>query len=353
MAFNHCYNCHADFRQDLPNFACLDKVCYHGTYYNTITETCDPCTNPACEDCENDDGNNCRYCKPGFTYQYNTGSSTGECHVDATYTCTGASVYNSDLLTCEYVCGEHCLTCEETGCSACIYGYKTQGTDCVHTCDSGYYESGIEACSQCHTSCEQCSGGLETECTMCPAGKFLRADGKCHDDCLDGFWENSATKVCEECSSNCLTCQTNNSTCTSCETTTPKFLHLSSCYEECPEEGFFEDTTVHECTPCQTGCAMCSTSAAVCERCKDGYQLDRTLGTCVLACAADQFSRDDICYDCHSYCEACSSALHDDCSACKAGFFLQVDGITCWPTCPVGQAGDMALNKCIGCPHYC
>ena len=184
-------------------------------------------------------------------------------------------------------------------------------------------------------------------------GKYLQADNKCLTTCPNGYFKNEANRVCEICSTNCLTCVSTNTTCTSCETTTPKFLFQSGCYEQCPNEGYFADTVSGSCLPCDSSCLSCKASATDCIACVAPYFYDQAARSCVAACGAEQYINNDICYDCQEFCQTCFSGLHSDCSYCKAGSFLQQDGNTCLPSCPEGQAGDSTTRECIACTDYC
>jgi proprotein convertase subtilisin/kexin type 5 len=53
------------------------------------------------------------------------------------------------------------------------------------TCHPGFYLHGDGSCQACHTSCETCSGELETECETCLAPKLFFSNKCCTDGCLE------------------------------------------------------------------------------------------------------------------------------------------------------------------------
>lgn len=75
---------------------------------------------------------------------------------------------------------------------------------CVAVCPDQYYISGYD-CVKCNTiSCYSCVN-TSTTCTKCNDGSYL-FENLCKSSCLAGYYANSTTNTCEECSYPCATC---------------------------------------------------------------------------------------------------------------------------------------------------
>ena len=49
-------------------------------------------------------------------------------------------------------------------------------------------------CYECDTSCKECSGANNNECTYCYAGEFLNEDGYCTNDCGIYYYANETDR---------------------------------------------------------------------------------------------------------------------------------------------------------------
>jgi proprotein convertase subtilisin/kexin type 5 len=92
--------------------------------------------------------------------------------------CPAKQYYDENEQTCK-ACGSNCLKCSSAGeCDLCQEGAsKNIGTaDCFISCPVGTYtlSTNIDSqCLPCHSTCSQCSGPLESDCTVCPEATYL------------------------------------------------------------------------------------------------------------------------------------------------------------------------------------
>jgi hypothetical protein len=69
-------------------------------------------------------------------------------------------------------CQDHCEECDAGICYDCANNYylTADGMECVASCPSDYYRDDVTnsqtgICSSCHSSCNQCTGPTEFDCT--------------------------------------------------------------------------------------------------------------------------------------------------------------------------------------------
>ncbi len=59
-------------------------------------------------------------------------------------------------------------------CLSCVSPRFFESNTCLTTCISGKYGDQTDrVCKSCHSSCKECSGATNTNCTQCIDGKFL------------------------------------------------------------------------------------------------------------------------------------------------------------------------------------
>lgn len=75
--------------------------------------------------------------------------------------------------------------------------------------------SNLFSCASCHSSCATCNGSSETQCITCRSGRFA-FDGKCLNNCPDGYYGDKKRQECIECPNGCATC-TGNGFCLTCK----------------------------------------------------------------------------------------------------------------------------------------
>uniref|UniRef100_A0A3Q0QVV0 Proprotein convertase subtilisin/kexin type 5b n=1 Tax=Amphilophus citrinellus TaxID=61819 RepID=A0A3Q0QVV0_AMPCI len=169
---DQCTTCRSGFHLIEGSNTCVAN-CLDGFYLDNGMIPCwphQPCTCTA--------SNICTECKPGMSLQGN------KCQM----TCDPGTYYNGHRRTCE-PCHRACATCAGTGieaCTKCADGYLLEDWRCVLTCSPGYYLSEQtsdngqvqRSCKKCDSSCYECSGPGERNCSSCNSGYNLEA-GAC------------------------------------------------------------------------------------------------------------------------------------------------------------------------------
>ena len=129
-------------------------------------------------------------------------------------------------------------------------------------------------CSACPPDCKSCNANQEGQilCNECNDG-FYSENGVCHKcdstcatcsskntclSCINGYLFDGVSSCKTQCSSDCLTCESDPNKCTSCPS------------------GFFSSGT--KCLQCYEGCKTCENNewkgALECTSCIDGYFLE-------------------------------------------------------------------------------
>lgn len=172
------------------------------------------------------------------------------------------------------ICHSSCLSCKtEYNCLSC-FDHAHLGTK-VCICDQGYYNATIIGCPdgicfkclQCHETCLNCVGSLETECSNCNSPRILY-NNQCLLNCPIGYYEDSNEKKCIICNSNCYKCKDISDKCIEC--LTPLILQTSNnkCVEKCFSDQYIDN---NECIFCKTHCISCDKTR--CFNCENGYQI--------------------------------------------------------------------------------
>lgn len=149
-------------------------------------------------------------------------------------------VANPDV---QLFCDKTCDTCDGAGvdrCRSCREGDFFYGGRCLEgACPEGMAPSpdDIGKCAFCHSSCKRCSSVDAADCTACNDGLFFldgagSGAGSCVNECpQQGFWADSTSATCKQCNSACATCTGSAETdCTSCFTANDEVaLYDGSC----------------------------------------------------------------------------------------------------------------------------
>jgi hypothetical protein len=207
----------------------------------------------SCEECSDGTASDCTSCDTRYILSDNTCVEEVDCP-----------------LTCE--------SCEFNSkvCTECISGFVlTSDSECLGCYEGAYSENG--KCFDCNNSCMTCTGSSSTECLSCKSGTFL-FESECLDECETGYFANSDTNECEECSAECLECMGDADQCTSC-VNSDGYLVISLtasteyfyCWESC-DDGEIYDETSQTCEECAENCLECEDSIT-CGKCQDGYYL--------------------------------------------------------------------------------
>jgi proprotein convertase subtilisin/kexin type 5 len=191
-------------------------------------------------------------------------------------------------------------------------------------------------CVKCHFTCENCSGPLITECTSCPAKRFMNSEKSCVVDCGVGFYNNVATKKCSVCDDSCQDCFAAGKN--SCITCNPGFLLKpdNSCFNTCGEGRYFDVNSPTGCANCDNSCKDCKgPTNQDCRSCKDNFNLTPTL-KCVEKCEEGTFlSEKGICSNCHDSCQNCNGFGSRSCLDCPVGkLFVKKSKMCVSPPCP-------------------
>lgn len=180
--------------------------------------------------------------------------------------CTNGCVRPTDCSFCADVLCDVCSEFDTFGCTTCIPNAEVEVT-CK--CFQGYFfNSAARICDLCPATCLTCDKA--TSCVHCYDNASLNALGQCN--CVTSFYPNPTSKSCALCSSQCYTCVAS-AACLSCWPNAQ--LVANTCI--CPR-GFFG--SAESCLACPSGCSRCENS--VCFTClEDYYYLS---GACYLIC---------------------------------------------------------------------
>ena len=374
-----CLACNEGYFLQPSSTICLDTCPSPGYWQDTTNHICADC-NAACSICTGSSNTQCSACKPGYFLQPTPDDTT------CLSTCPVGYWQDTDnhiCASCDVACAA-CTSSASTQCSACKTGFflRPTGTGCQNSCPSpGYWQDTTNhICAGCHTACSVCTGSSNTQCSACKSGYFLQPapdDTTCLSTCPVGYWKDNTDHICALCDTSCAECLggTNNQ-CSSCND--GYFLQPSSttclsncpsgkwkdtanniCVDSCPSPGYWQDTTNHICADCHTACSVCTGSSNTqCSACKPGYFLQPApdVTTCLSTCPVGYWKDDtnNKCMPCNVACAVCTGSASTQCSACKTGFFLQPSGTECLNSCPSpGYWQDTTNHICADCHTAC
>ena len=317
-----------------------------------------PCTNcdNACTKCTGPTQNECSACSSGYYLQPSSTSCQISCPPG--YWKDGT---NRICAACHSACTE-CSGPNFNQCSACSTGYFLQpaSTICLNFCPNGYGEDTVNrVCVSCDTSCSQCTGPTNTQCSACSPGYFLQPSSTtCLDSCPVLYWADLTNNICLPCDTSCSIClDGTNNQCSSC--VSGYFLQPSSttCLNFCPV-GYWQDTTNHICANCDISCSQCTGPLNTqCSACSTGYFQQPASTICLSSCPNGYWEdvANRVCASCDTPCSQCTGPSDTQCSACNAGFFLQPppSETTCLNSCPVGYWQDTTNHICASCDISC
>ena len=151
--------------------------------------------------------------------------------------------------TCIDHCDENIYTLiDEKECGICKYlnksfPYKIKGElSCINEKPNNTYfiNESQYILKNCHSSCETCNGENDYQCLSCI--NSILFEGKCINDCPDGYYNDKKRNECLECDKNCWTCsdgrENSNNHCLSCPNNTYLITANgmdNNCVIECPK----------------------------------------------------------------------------------------------------------------------
>ena len=280
-----CSACNTGYYlQPSPNHTVCNNTCPSGYFEASSNNTCVKCTAP-CTECSAA-STQCTACAATYYLQPTTPTCL--------QTCPNGSFKNLSTLNCDN-CTTACSKCGDstaTNCSSCSTGYYLQpspdDTTCNNSCPSGFYgDASTNTCIQCTTACTKCSDGTATQCSACNATYYLQPaphPTTCTNTCPSGYYEVSSSNTCGQCTSPCSDCNSSATQCSSCVAT--YYLQPNggtTCLQSCPA-GYYEDSSTTLCGQCTSPCSNCSGSATHCSTCVATYYLQPSSPTCLQTC---------------------------------------------------------------------
>lgn len=274
---------------------------------------------------------------------------TGTCEVNRN--CQFGEFFSTESSTCKRICP---------------VGYSFQDSLCVSDCLSGFRDNGFGGCT---------AQGVVTGCSF----PYFFQQGSCVSTCDAGSYPNSATRVCDACSSNCFSCMSS-AFCTSCSSgfdlknnicitgercANNRLKYNGACLDSCPvgtivsngfcerrcdPNSYFLDNKCY--TACPTGFAF-RTDVACVAQCPTGYILEGSVcKLSVLTCPSGQFynSQTGACAACAFPCTECQFT-GSYCTACPAGFTIASNRCSEANSC--GSGRFRAASGCSNCPAKC
>lgn len=135
------------------------------------------------------------------------------------------------------------------------------------TCETNEYDDGNGNCLPCDSSCSSCTGGSDTQCTLCtnPTNYVLDEDtNSCIADtyCVGYIWVDGAdpnNRICKNCDVSCATCSGGGSdNCITCANTDLYVVDevTSVCIAKNQCTGWI-DEGANKCKVCEATCATC------------------------------------------------------------------------------------------------
>ncbi|CAK71010.1 unnamed protein product (macronuclear) [Paramecium tetraurelia] len=242
-------------------------------------------------------------------------------------------------------CPQFCKQCtSEAVCTSCLNQYPMDQNMCVESCHPQYLEV-IDNIGSCRMSCdphdliydnEDINGYKIKQCFKIKCGSirvnkdyqtFLHQSDshRCMYPCDDGYYGNTLLLQCLPCNPICATCSQSAIYCTSCPYF--KFLDQSGCYDSC--QGKYQNYLNSK---CEGSCSL-------------GFQVmdvAKSIFACVEYCGANYptylyswnnrcyeeaptigaYCVDKNCYNCNYKCKTCFGPDQNQCLSCKAKSYL-------------------------------
>ncbi|EAR95439.2 EGF-like domain protein (macronuclear) [Tetrahymena thermophila SB210] len=249
---------------------------------------------------------------------------------------------------CSAICPQNYVLDNNQCVQKCGSGkYQNPNNTCNVGCPQGFYADAVtQKCQICHPFCSACTGPSQQECQNCNfpyiynAGASTCTDRKCDSSCATcfGLEANNCLKcfkgfyldqnnTCQQCSPQCLECQSTKSQCTLCSNTPNVFYTYSQKYKTCI-------------STCDKSCKTCTQpqSPTSCINCSQGFI--RFGSNCVTTC--------------DSSCLTCLQANSpNSCTSCNPGYFLNTQDSSCQKCQSPCLECSNSQSQCISCiPNY-
>ncbi|XP_022919564.2 furin-like protease 2 isoform X1 [Onthophagus taurus] len=257
--------------------------------FQTDDHSCGLC-HQSCETCHGLNSSQCISCNEGKFWH------DGRCVND----CPAHHYGDPNQREC-IECSPGCSECNKTTCLSCLEDWQinTNGRCVPHDsdrCDSDQYNDG-GSCKPCHSTCETCDGPTAHACLSC-SQPFILQGTKCVSTCDSGFFQDKILRWCIPCLHTCSECESK-SNCTLC--TTGLQLQNGECLSTC-SRGYYEEKGV--CERCYMSCDTClGRDYNQCITCPYGWQL--ISGECRPDCLEGYYKTEYGCQKCHVACSNC------------------------------------------------
>ncbi|KAM6945052.1 proprotein convertase subtilisin/kexin type 5-like [Lycodopsis pacificus] len=236
----------------------------------------------------------------------------------------------------------------------CAQYYLLHEGKCVDDCPDGYYASEQQQeCVRCHADCASCDGPSFDDCDVCRNPNAVRYNGECLAKCPNSTYYDATTNECRDCDRSCLTCSGHEpSSCLSCDTNRRKDAS-GHCvwFIQCSMRSYMDHNG--QCQQCHKLCHRCSGPGKDhCLSCNEPHYLLNN--TCEQECPVGYYAEDKderVCERCHFSCKSCVGRHSLQCVNCKSGFFKQ--GSSCVETCSESHFGNTSTMVCDRCDPSC
>ncbi|KAL4454000.1 hypothetical protein ABPG74_003883 [Tetrahymena malaccensis] len=305
--------------------------CKEGYFENKITLKCEKC-HQNCKSCLGSSINQCTSC---FSEQ-------NRILKDNICVCQSDFIENNEKL-CQIKCHYSCDKCSGTLQNQCLNcgnksitfrEFNSQKQICQ--CSEGYYDiQGQQNCNKCHDTCNTCSSQTKNSCLTCSQKDFRVFDKQSNSCiCINGYYENQQTGLCEKCHYSCQECFGNGENqCSKCDelNSKRKLNENNQCkctlsYHEIDQKCEAEKQVL-----CDLTCQICDQeNNQICNKCKAdvGLQYDSTNKKCVCNSGWYFNKQKGACLQCDQNCETCEQNSNQ-CLTCKTGKQLNIQNKQC------------------------
>ncbi|KAL4500217.1 hypothetical protein ABPG73_011325 [Tetrahymena malaccensis] len=338
-----------------------DKTCQKCPQkgYFVEGEFCNKCHN-TCEECAGGNQKQCKTCATGLTFWVD---SNGD---KFCVKCEEKIAHYSEGQNCK-PCHPSCQECsggDQSQCKKCVVdkyfkSKNTQGEGQCQECTGSYFIQG-DSCLACHVECQACKGPQQSDCISCSGSlKFNKDKSKCINCRTDNGQFLNSDNICYDCDKSCKTC--NGESNTSCLQCIDDLYFLqeddntkNKC-KQCPSESYYiEPIDKKDCLKCDDSCLTCIPGQPKkCLKCKKGMTFIED-GVCQVCPELGFFVKDDKCIKCDSSCKKCSSESALNCTECHENNYFDLNDSNKCKQCETSNCYFIQNNKnCQKCNDSC